>query len=143
MNVKRILEVVSVVSHLEGECESLKQQREPRGRSEGLITDLAGESPRRYTPRRGAELHQDPAAGYRWLWPFHRSAPEAAAHGKTINIQSMSRYLWRKKSLLGSVTHPSLDGLPLWPSVAHVSENPHDHDAGLEICDSGLEEQFQ
>lgn len=42
-----------------------------------------------------------------------------------------------------SVTHPSFDRLPLWPSVAHVSENPHDDDAGLEICDSGLEEQFQ
>lgn len=47
--------------------------------SEGLITDLAGESPRQHTPRRGARLRQDPAAGYRWLWPFHRSAPEAAA----------------------------------------------------------------
>ena len=36
------------------------------------------------------------------------------------------------------VTHPSFDRLPLWPSVAHVSENPHDDDAGLEIYDSGL-----
>lgn len=42
-----------------------------------------------------------------------------------------------------NVTHPSFDRLPLCPSVAHVSENPHDDDAGLEICDSGLKEQFQ
>lgn len=97
MNVKRILEVVSVIPHLEGERESLKQQREPRGRSEGLITDLAGESPRRYTPRRGAELHRDPAAGYRWLWPFHRSAPEAAAHAITINIREHVTIFMEKK----------------------------------------------
>lgn len=66
----------------------VQKQTELRGRAEGLITDLAGESLRRYTPRRVAVLRQDPAAGYRWLWPFHRSAPKAAANGKTINIQT-------------------------------------------------------
>lgn len=37
-----------------------------------------------------------------------------------------------------AVTYPSFKRLPLRPSVGHVSENPQDDDAGLEICDSGL-----
>lgn len=62
-------------------------------------------------------------------------------------INSYSEHITKleKKTLLASsalnVTHPSFDRLPLWPSVAHVSENPHDDDAGLEVCDSGLKEQ--
>ena len=35
-------------------------------------------------------------------------------------------------------THPSFERLPHRESVAHVSEDPQDDDAGLEICDSGL-----
>lgn len=77
------LEVVSVKSTLEVECDGSKT-----GCPEGLITDLAGESPRRYIPRHGARLHRDPAAGYRWLWPFHRSAPEATASVQLIHKQN-------------------------------------------------------
>lgn len=40
-----------------------------------------------------------------------------------------------------SVTHPSFERLPQRQSVAHVSEDPQDDDAGLEVCDSGLREQ--
>lgn len=40
-----------------------------------------------------------------------------------------------------AVTYPSFERLPPSQSVAHVSENPQDDDAGLEICDSGLRGQ--
>lgn len=59
---------------------------------------------------------------------------------------SYSEHIFKKiKTFLPTtaldVTHPAFDRLPLRPSVAHVSEDPHDHDAGLKICDSGLKQQ--
>lgn len=56
---------------------SLYQKETAKG-TEGLFTSLAGESLRQCTPRHDAGPHQGPAAGYRWLWPSHRSTPKAA-----------------------------------------------------------------
>jgi len=41
-------------------------------------SDLVGGSLRRCTPWHDAGLRRGLVAGYRWRWPFHRSAPEAA-----------------------------------------------------------------
>lgn len=87
------------------------RQTELRGRSERLITDLAGGSPRRCTPRRGARLHQAPAAGCRWRWPFHRSAPEAAAFIKLIHIQTTNHSL-KKTTLLASLSSQRHSPIP-------------------------------
>lgn len=38
----------------------------------------------------------------------------------------------------GAVTYPALERLPHRQPVAHVSEDPQNDDAGLEVCDSGL-----
>lgn len=154
------------------------KQTEPGGCCEGRITDRAGESLRRCTPWRDAGPHLGPAAGYRWQWPFHKWAPEAAEGGQGEDTHSMTLVLGHrlyctvlepstytlKMSIFHCVcvcvftvwlalswhpctksysdtmasTYPSFERLPHWKSVAHVSEDPQDDDAGLEICDSGL-----
>lgn len=48
---------------------------------------------------------------------------------------------YNKYSDSGAIAYPSFERAPLRQSVARVSENPKDDDAGLEVCDSGLREQ--
>lgn len=127
------------------------------GCREGLVTDPAGGSLRRCTPWRDAGPRLGPAAGYRWLWPFHRWAPEAAEGEQRERTQGFLHILninsslghkrvrllpnVRSRSQSDCVTYPSFERLPRRQSVAHVSENPQDDDAGLEIRDSGLRGQ--